>query len=165
MTGDDALRREPDAGAVPPAAVVAFLDGEDLDGKVGIAVEVITTDADGWPHPAQLSPGEILLAPDGAVRLAMHPDGTTAGNLRRDGRVVLVLAADGASHELRFEVTEAGPLADPPLATFTGRMVVARAHRSPYADVVGGVQYTLHDRDGTVQRWRRQIAALRQLSS
>ena len=60
------------------------------------------------------------------------------------------------------EVTERQPLDDPPLATFTGNLVVAREHRVPHADVVSGVQYTLHDTEGTLQRWRHQIQALRE---
>lgn len=162
MTGDSALHRDPDASSTPPPAVVDLLDGSNLDHKVGTAIGVVTVNADGWPHPAQLSPGEVLLAPDGGLRLAVHPHATMAANLRRDGRIVLILATDGANHELRFQVTEASPLTDPPLAAFTGHLVVARAHRSPYAEVVSGVQYTLHDPDGTLDRWRRQITALRQ---
>ena len=75
-----------------------------------------------------------------------------------------MLAADGANNELRFEVAEGTPLADPPLATFSGRMVLAREHRSPYADIVDGVRFTLHDHDNTLDRWRRQIEGLQALN-
>jgi hypothetical protein len=44
------------------------------------------------------------------------------------------------------------PACRPPLATFGDRMVVAREHRSPYADVVDGVCFTLHDRERTLER-------------
>jgi hypothetical protein len=164
MTENPSIYGTPATGNVPPAAVAAWLDGRDLEDKVGTAIGVYTADADGWPHPAHLSPGEVLLSTDGEVRLAVWAKSKTAENLRRDGRVVLVLAADGGLHELRFEVTET-PLSDSELATFSGRMTVAREHRVPYADVVGGVRFTLRDPDDTLERWRRQVDALRSLDA
>jgi hypothetical protein len=164
MTDATSLYRRPATSNAPPAPIVAWLDGHDLKDKVGTAIGVYTADPDGWPHPAQLSPGEVLLFPDGEVRLAVWAKSRTSENLRRDGRVVLMLAADGGLHELRFEVTET-PLSGSALATFSGRMIVAREHRVPYAQVVSGVQFTLHDRDATLERWRRQVDALRSLDA
>jgi hypothetical protein len=155
------LHHTPATSTTPPPGVAAWLDGTGLEAKVGTAVGVLTADADGWPHPAQLSAGEILLSADGDVRLAVHSESTTTENLRRDGRLVLMLAADGANHELRFEVTEGASLEDPPLATFAGRLVVAREHRAPYADVVDGVKFRLHDQASVLERWSRQIDGLR----
>jgi hypothetical protein len=163
MTDDTSLYGRPSTTNTPPAPILAWLDGHNLQDKVGTAIGVYTADADGWPHPAHLSPGEVLLAPDGEVRLAVWAKSTTSENLRRDGRVVLMLAADGGLHELRFEVTETAPRGGLPLATFSGRMVVAREHRVPYAKVVSGVQFTLHDPDATLERWHGQVDALRSL--
>lgn len=160
---DDTLHRTPATSTTPPAAIATWLDGTALEDKVGTAIGLLTADADGWPHPAQLSPGEVLLSPEGEVRLAIHPGSATSENLRRDGRLVLMLAADGANHELRFEVTEGDPLEGPALATFAGRLVVAREHRVPYAEVVSGVRFTLRDEAGTLERWRRQVDGLRSL--
>jgi hypothetical protein len=42
-------------------------------------------------------------------------------------------------------------------------MIEAREHRVPYAQVVSGVRFTLRDRDATLERWRRQVDALRSL--
>jgi hypothetical protein len=76
---------------------------------------------------------------------------------------VLTVAAGGALHELSFDVREAAPLADLGLATFVGRLRLAREHRVPYAEVTGGVGYALHDPSAVLARWRGQIAALRAL--
>jgi hypothetical protein len=163
MTGEIPLRHVPATSTTPPPAVTAFLDGTDLEEKSGTAIGVLTTDADGWPRAVQLSAGEVLLSPDGELRMALHAQSSTTENLRRDGRVVLIVAADGASHELRFAVNERAPVADLALATFGGQLVVAREHRSPYADVVDDVRFELHDTAGTLERWRRQLDALRDL--
>ena len=164
MTDDTTLYGRPATSSAPPAPIVAWLDGHDLEDKVGTAIGVYTADPDGWPHPAQLSPGEVLLSPDGEVRLAVWTESKTSENLRRDGRLVLMLAAYGGLHELRFEVTEVTPMSDPALATFSGQLVVAREHRVPYAEVVSGVQFALRDQDATLQRWRRQVDAMRSLA-
>src|SRR6202012_4194615 len=100
MTDDTSLYHSPAASHAPPAPIVAWLDGRNLEEKVGTAIGVYTADADGWPHPAQLSPGEVLLSPDGQVRLAVWEGSQTSENLRRDGRVVLMVAGDGARPEL-----------------------------------------------------------------
>jgi hypothetical protein len=165
MTEDTSLYGRPATSNAPPTPIVAWLDGHNLEDKVGTAIGVYTADADGWPHPAQLSPGEVLLFPDGEVRLAVWAKSKTSENLRRDGRVVLMLAADGGLHELRFEVAETAPRSGQPLATFRGRMILAREHRVPYAEVVSGVQFTLRDRDATLERWRRQVDAMRRLDA
>jgi hypothetical protein len=165
MTGDTPLYGSPTTTDAPPAPIVAWLDGNNLEDKVGTAIGVYTSDADGWPHPAQLSPGEVLLSSDGEVRLAVWTNSRTSENLRRDGRLVLMLAADGASHELRFEVTETARMSDLALATFSGQMVVAREHRVPYAEVVSGVRFKLRDPEATLVRWRGQVGALRSLDA
>lgn len=159
----DALHSDPGERPSPPAMIVAQLDGSDLESKTGVSVGVMTSDPDGWPRPAHLSAGEVLLSADGEVRLALHPHSSTTENVRRTGRIVLTVVADGADHELRFTVIEGPPMEDPPLATFKGRLVVAREHRAPYADVMGGISFRLHDVPETLERWRRQIAALRAL--
>jgi len=147
----------------PPATVVDWLDGTALENKVGSAVGLSTTDAGGWPRTALLTPGELLLLPSGELRAALHDGSSTTQNLRRDGRLVLTVAADGALYELNFEVREAAPPVGLPLATFVGPLRLAREHRAPYADVVGGIQYTLHDPGPVLARWRRQIEVLRTL--
>jgi hypothetical protein len=74
MTDDPTVYRTPATNNAPPAPLVAWLDGRDLEEKVGTAIGVYTADADGWPHPAQPSPGEVLLSPDGEVRLPCGPN-------------------------------------------------------------------------------------------
>lgn len=160
---NEGLHAAPEEQTVPPAVLVALLDGSDLESKTEVSVGVMTSDPDGWPRPAHLSAGEVLLWADGEVRLALHPRSTTTENVRRTQRVVLTIVAEGADHELRCTVVEAAPMTDPPLATFKGRVVLAREHRAPYADVVGGISFRLHEPEQTLERWRRQIAALRNL--
>src|SRR5262245_54704531 len=61
--------------AIPPA-VAQYLSGEDLLSKTQ-ALRLTTIDADGWPHAALLSAGDMLALPDGPVSL--EPDLGAAG--------------------------------------------------------------------------------------
>jgi hypothetical protein len=165
MTGGNPVDHTPSTtGTSPPAAVVAWLDGTALEDKVGSAAGLTTTDAEGWPRTALLTPGELLLLPSGELRATLHEGSSTTRNLRRDGRLVLTVAADGALYELRFEVREVASLTDLPLAMFVGPLLETREHRASYADVVGGIQYALHDPAAVLVRWRRQVEVLRALA-
>jgi hypothetical protein len=48
-----------------------------------------------------------------------------------------------------------------PLACFEGQVEAVREYVAPYAEVATGITFALHDPDTVLERWRRQIAALR----
>jgi hypothetical protein len=52
-----------------------------------------------------------------------------------------------------------------PLAFFEAKPQATGHHEVPYADVKSGVTFSLHDPEAVLARWRRQIAALRDLSA
>ncbi|HWD65930.1 MAG TPA: hypothetical protein VG405_12220 [Solirubrobacteraceae bacterium] len=163
MADDRSRRQARQIEPRPPAGIVAYLDGTELPAKIGTSIDLLTVDEEGWPRPAHLSVGEVLLSSTGEVRLALHAGSSSTANVRRSSRVVLVLVLDGAIHELRFEVVERSTLTEPPLALFSGVLVSTREHRAPYAEVTGGTTYELNDPPGTLRRWERQIEALRKL--
>ena len=82
MTADTASRLPDDlAGRLGLARTVL---GEDL------GVMVCTVDAAGRPHPAMLSPLEIVALDPGRLRLVTYPASRTAAHLAADGRVTLM---------------------------------------------------------------------------
>ncbi|WP_321789068.1 pyridoxamine 5'-phosphate oxidase family protein [Paraburkholderia sp. J94] len=145
-----------------PDALRAHFDGTQLDAAMGEAIRLSTVSAEGWPHGAQLSVGEILAVDASELLIAIWPQSNTTANLRRDGRLTLSLVHDGAMLEIRGEARE---LADPPLdlAVFRVRLVSVDVHRAKYADVLNGVTYRLHEPESVLARWRAQIAALRSI--
>lgn len=50
------------------------------------------------------------------------------------------------------------------LAFFEAEIERGRMHRGPYADVASGISFGLHEPSAVLNRWRRQIAALRAVS-
>jgi flavin reductase (DIM6/NTAB) family NADH-FMN oxidoreductase RutF len=67
------------------------LCGDDIKGRAGQAIIVITVGEDGWAHPAMLSYHEVVAKSRSRIDLAVGKNSSTARNLRRTGRVTLVI--------------------------------------------------------------------------
>jgi hypothetical protein len=143
-----------------PAAVVALLDGDDLEARVGLTVELVTTGADGWPGVALLSAGEVLAMSDSQVRLALWPDSRTTANLTRTGRGVLAFVDGGAAFTVRLEASRRPDLPGP-LAAFDGRVAGVRRDEVGYARLTSGITFDLPDEPAVVARWSKTIESLR----
>ena len=144
-----------------PAGVVHYLDGNELLTKTQ-ALRLSTVDAEGWPHSAVLSAGDMVVMPSGRIRLALFPQSSMASNLEREGRLTMTLALDEGICELRLRARRlAHSTPDVPLAFFEAEVETVRQHVAPYASVTGGITFALHDPEAVLPRWRRQIAALR----
>jgi len=142
-----------------PTTLAEAFDGEGLDAKLGLSALLSTVDADGWPHVSFLSAGDLLITPPDEARLILWPQATTVANLSFRRRGVLFGAADGAVHELRFDVTAIDPC-EARGTIVIARIVAKRTHRAPYAEVDSLIDFRLHDPQNVVDRWRAQMAAL-----
>jgi hypothetical protein len=152
-------------GEGPTAVLRGFFDGRDLERKQNLAAQLLTVTEDGWPHEAMVSAGEVLLAGEADVRLALWPDSRTTANVVRTGRALLVVVLDGACYRLRLSLARApSGGADAELSFFTGAVVEVTADRATYAVLDAGVAFSLRDPGPTLARWARTTAALRGLS-
>lgn len=153
-------------GALPDA-VRTRLAGHAPGGPHGTRESHVlaTADDDGWPRLTHLSDGEVLAMPDGSVRLCTWKSSRTAGNLRRDGRATLTVAAGGAAWEVRLRCRERpAPPGAPDLAYFAAEAESAEEHRAKYATVERGTSFRLYDPSEAEARWSAQHAALRSLT-
>jgi hypothetical protein len=147
-----------------PAGVLSFLNGEDLLSKTQ-ALRLSTVDAEGWPKAALLSAGDVLGLPNGRLRFAIFPNSGTAANLVRDGRLTVSMSLDGGMCELRMRARKCGQgTQELPLAFFEAEVEQVRVHVASYADVTSGVSFAVHEPSAVLDRWQRQIAALRAIS-
>ncbi|MDW5596884.1 hypothetical protein VSS74_21230 [Conexibacter stalactiti] len=138
-----------------PEALRTLLAADPGDAAVdGFTLLLLTTRADGWPHQAMLSVGEVVCAPgaDDLLTLAVWPGATSTANLRERGRATLTAVVDGVAYALFLAVEAAGDVGR--LARFDARVVAASADEAPYARLDGGIRFTLTDRDATIDRWR-----------
>jgi hypothetical protein len=130
---------------------------------VGLTILVLSELEAGWTHVAMVSVGELVMAADGRLALALWPASTCAANLARTGRATLAAVADGSAFSLRCHVDHEVPIAtgeDPSMRGFVLRVTTAIEDAAPYADLLTGVTYRLHDPQTTMARWRRTRAAL-----
>jgi hypothetical protein len=145
-----------------PEAVRRCLEDEP-ERQVGLTILVLSELEAGWPHLAMVSVGELVVAADGRLALALWPTSTSAANLARTGRVTLAVVADGLAFSLRCRVDDELPITageDPAMRGFLLRVTAAVEDAAPYADLLSGVTYRLHDAQATLARWRRTRAAL-----
>ena len=147
-----------------PHEISLYLNGEDLAAK-NVALQLSTVDADSWPHIALLSAGEILVLPNGYIRLIIFPSSGTATNIGRDGRSTLTMPLDRGICEIRMRMRKLGEskAAGVALAIFEGQVECIHKHLSRYADVESGLTFSLHEPEVVLARWYRQIAVLRNI--
>jgi hypothetical protein len=145
--------------AVVPAPLRALLDADPGDAAVdGFTLLLLTTRADGWPHQAMLSVGEVAAAAEDRLTLAVWPGATSTANLRERGRATLTAVVDGVAYALFLAVEAAGEVGR--LARFEARVEAATADEAPYARLESGIRFALNEREETIARWRATREAL-----
>jgi len=147
---------------MPPQILPEFLQaftGENLELASSQGAILASVDAEGWPHQAYLSAGEIL-AQNTRLSIALWPGSRTTANITQQGRAVLYTAAGGSIWEARLQLTRRPAEGDGP-AIFDGEIVETRRHAAPYAEVISLLDFRLLDSQDTLQRWAKQIALLR----
>lgn len=157
-----------DLGDALPAELRALLGAGELADREGKAFTVITVDAEGWPHPALLSYGEVVALDARQLCLATYRGSRTSENMRRTGRLTLCLIDRGMAYYLKGEVREVeNPMAGfPELTRFamTLRAVLvdqARDDVEPGARLTGGITFEVaKDREASVAYWNRLRHAL-----
>jgi flavin reductase (DIM6/NTAB) family NADH-FMN oxidoreductase RutF len=148
-----------------PSGVRRLLDGTGLAEKVGTTLLLVTVGDDDWPHIAMLSPGEVLVTEDDGLALALHASSGTCRNLRRDGRALVSVVAEGVAYRIRIRAQH---VPEPPLpgadALFTAGVERIDEDRVGYARVLHGTTYELVDEERTVERWTAKLDRLRALA-
>jgi hypothetical protein len=152
------------SGSGIPKDVLNYLNGEDLLSKTQ-ALCLSTVDPDGWSKAALLSAGEVLALSNKRLRFAILASSSTAANLVRDGRLTLSMALDGGMCSLRMRARKCSHgMPELSLDFFEAEIERVRVQVAPYAAVTSGINFTLHEPSAVLDRWQRQIAALRGVS-
>ena len=144
-----------------PDSWLSLFEGTELEGKLHVSALLATADEIGRPHLAFLSAGEILARHPHRIGLALWPKSQTTGNFRRVGYANLYGVADGAVWEARLKL-ERDVTGE--WAFFDTDVVDLKRHAASYADVTALINFKLHDPGATVDRWRKQIAMLREFT-
>jgi hypothetical protein len=147
-----------------PEAIRPLFTGADLEAREGLTFLLLTTTADGWPHLAMISVGEVIAVGERDLRLALWRGSTAAGNLARDGRATLALVHGGAGYSLRCSGRQGPdlPIEHGRLSYFALRVEDALEDVAPYAVLTSGVTFRLKEPAEVLPRWRETVAALRE---
>jgi hypothetical protein len=146
-----------------PDPVRALLTGDQLEARIGLTLQLLTTDESGWPAMALLSAGEVLATGPSEVRLALWPASGATRNLGRDGRATLALAHGGDAYYVRLRAGPSMPLEleGTRLARFDAAVEDVLWDHVGYARISSGVTFELPDPAATLPRWQAVITALR----
>ncbi len=143
------------------------LSGADLAARAGKALLVVTVDDRGWPHPAMLSYFEVVAKDRRNLRLATYSDSTTTANMRRTGRLTLLVIDERTAYYVKGAVEELAPAmrSTPYNAKLNLRIdrVLADqtdADREAGMWVSGGVTYGSANPDADLARGRAVVAEL-----
>ncbi len=152
---------EVDQPARLPSTLFTLLDGSEIADRVGLTIELLTVDSDGWPRVALLSAGEVLALSPSVIRLALWPATQSTSNLTRSGQGSLALVHAGAAYAIRLSTRRIADLADPVLAAFEGAVASVRRDEVAYARLRAGITFELPDPEPVVARWQATVAELR----
>jgi hypothetical protein len=146
-----------------PQELREALNGEALEGKIGLTWLLFTADEDGTPRPCMLSAGEVLARDDKALRFALWPGTTTGANLARGARVLFCHVAPGSVLYVRGPAHRIEPAAETSLDCFELAVESVESDEHAGMPVTSGIEFAV-TRDEPAQvadAWRRQLDPLR----
>ena len=124
-------------------------------------IELVTCAADGWPHVAQLSVGELDLGDDGLIRLALWSGSQSSAALAFGAVAILLFTEAGSLIEVKCELVSSAELdTDVALTGFLLAPVGVRDKNAAYAEILSGSCFRLVDPLETEERWRLTRRAL-----
>ena len=98
-------------------ALLERLGGTQIEAHEGKIIPILTLDEEGWPHPALLSYYEIVAKDPTTLETSVWKNSSTANNLRRAGKITLMVTDQGVNYylkgsvrELEYEMTGAAPV-------------------------------------------------------
>ncbi len=89
-----------------PEDLCQRLAGNNLQACAEKAILLCTVDAHGRPHPAILSYFEVIAKDGGNVRLATYKDSTTTNNIRRNGKLTILILDERIAYYIKGTVEE-----------------------------------------------------------
>ncbi len=89
-----------------PEDLYRRLAGGNLQACAGEAIPVCTVDPQGWPHPAILSYGEVIAKDECNVRLAAYKDSSSVSNMRRNGKLTILILDERIAYYIKGTVEE-----------------------------------------------------------
>lgn len=139
------------------------LNGEGADSQMGKAIIIVTVDEKGWAHPAMLSYHEVVAKDRSRIDLAIGKTSTTAKNLRRSGKITLLVTDSGINYYLKGNACELREsMAETPfMSLFRIEMEQLLEDQEPDAAITSGVTFSRPQRTGVGEIVRKIFNGVR----
>jgi hypothetical protein len=119
------------------------LGGSQVESHEGKIIPIFTIDDAGWAHPALLSYYEIVAKNASTLDMALWKDSSTANNLRKAGKITLMVSdlktnyyLKGSVRELQYEMTGAAAV-----SRFRVTLEQIIEDQEPNAEITTGLTY------------------------
>ena len=89
-----------------PDDALALLRPGNLEEKRNRVVQIITVDEEGWANAGMLSYADVIAKDGGSLNLATWGDGECATDLRRNGRITLLVIDDDMAYYVKGRASE-----------------------------------------------------------
>jgi hypothetical protein len=125
-------------------ALFARLNGNQVQAHEGKIIPIFTIDERGWAHPALLSYYEVVARDRSTLDMALWKDSSTANNLRRSGKITLMITDEGVNYYLKGTVTQlqAEMAGAPPVSHFRITIEELVEDQEPNAQITSGMSYS-----------------------
>jgi hypothetical protein len=131
-------------GKVLTEALLMRLSGSAVASHEGKIIPIFTLDDSGWPHPALLSYYEIVAKSISRLDIAIWKDSSTANNLRRTGKISVMITDNGINFYIKGAVKEleAEMTGAPQVSRFQITVAELLEDQEPNAQITSGMTYS-----------------------
>ena len=138
-------------------ALLRRLDGRNVSSHEGKIIPIFTLDETGWPHPALLSYYEVVAKDPSALDIGIWKNSSTANNLRRTGKMTLMITDKGVNYYIKGNASElqAEMTGLPQVSRFRITTEELLEDQEANAEITSGLTYTR-----VKQRENTDIAAI-----
>ncbi|OGQ80897.1 MAG: hypothetical protein A3F90_19105 [Deltaproteobacteria bacterium RIFCSPLOWO2_12_FULL_60_19] len=121
----------------------ARLKGDHVGSKKGKAIVIVTVDERGWAHPAMLSYYEVVAKSRSRIDLAVGKTSATAENLRRTGKITILITDSGINYYIKGEAREVRASMDAVafMSLFCAQVEQLSEDQEPDALITSGVTF------------------------
>jgi hypothetical protein len=119
------------------------LSGSQVESHEGKIIPIFTVDEGGWAHPALLSYYEVVAKNLSTLDIALWKESSTAKNLRKTGKVTLMVSDHGVNYYLKGSVLalQYEMKGAPPVSRFQISLEQVIEDQEPNAEITTGLTY------------------------
>jgi len=123
--------------------LLSRLNGKDITSKDGKAIIIVTVDEQGWAHPAVFSYYEIVAKSEERIDIAVGKTSTTGKNLRRTGKITLLVTDAGVNYYIKGDARETRESlrAVPFMSLFRVEVAQLLGDQEPGATITSGLTF------------------------